>query len=167
MSKRSRTMTESPKPTPNILSKIRRDGSESLGHRDPEREAMFTRLGRKEKAYSIGWEVKEEVCPHARATPKHNDTETSKWKRKTITKVPVQEKRNPFLEIATTKRRLHREQKRSRKVKIAEEDTRSQGQKNKSQALKKMTYPNHGCAKKRIPSRPISVTLTSQKRHGC
>ncbi|GJS75407.1 reverse transcriptase domain-containing protein [Tanacetum coccineum] len=50
------------------------------------------------------------------------------------------------------KEHLHKEQKCSRKVKIAEEDTGSEGLKNKIRALKKMTYPNHGCAKKRIPS---------------
>ncbi|GJV93035.1 reverse transcriptase domain-containing protein [Tanacetum coccineum] len=118
----SRSTSGSPEPTPNVFSRIRRDGSESPGHRDPEREAVFTRLGRKEKGIFNRLEV------------------------------PVQEKRNPFPESVTTKRRLHRERKRSRKVKIAEEDTRSQGRKNKSQALKKTTYPNHGCAKKQIPS---------------
>ncbi|GJU12323.1 uncharacterized mitochondrial protein-like protein [Tanacetum coccineum] len=35
-------------------------------------------------------------------------------------------------------------QKRAQKVKIAEEDTGSQDRKNKSQALNKTTYPNHG-----------------------
>ncbi|GKA90033.1 reverse transcriptase domain-containing protein [Tanacetum coccineum] len=57
--RRSHSTSKNPKPTPNVFSKIRRDGSESLGHRDSEREAMFTRLGRKEKAYSIGCERTE------------------------------------------------------------------------------------------------------------
>ncbi|GJR61651.1 reverse transcriptase domain-containing protein [Tanacetum coccineum] len=89
--------------------------------------------------------LKKEVYTHARVTPEHNDTGTSKGKRKAATKVPVQGKRNPFPESVTTKRRLHKERKRSQKVKIAEEDTESQGRKNKSQALNKTTYPNHGC----------------------
>ncbi|GJU99981.1 hypothetical protein Tco_1329252 [Tanacetum coccineum] len=118
----------------------------------------------RKKAYSIGWEVKEEVCPHARVTPKHNDTGTPKWKRKSVTKVPVQEKRNTFPENVTTKGRPHRERKLSRKVKIAEEDTGSQDRKNKSQAMKNTTYPNHGCAKKRIPSHPAFLANFLQQK---
>nr|GEW14725.1 putative reverse transcriptase domain-containing protein [Tanacetum cinerariifolium] len=63
----------------------------------------------RKKTYSIGWEVKEEVCPHARVTLEPNDTRTSKGKQKVVTKVLVQEKRNPFPESVTTKRRLYRE----------------------------------------------------------
>ncbi|GKD06217.1 hypothetical protein Tco_1181191 [Tanacetum coccineum] len=136
-------MSKSPEPT-SVFSRIRRDRLESPRHRDSEREAVFTRLERKEKAYSIGWEVKEEVCLHARVTPNHNDTGTPKGKQRAVTKAPVQEKQNPFPESVTIKERLHREWKRSQKVKIAEEDTGSQDRKNKSQALKKTTYPNHG-----------------------
>ncbi|GJX25473.1 hypothetical protein Tco_0231769 [Tanacetum coccineum] len=41
--------TSSPEPTLSVFSRIRRDGSKSPRHRDFEREAVFTRLGRKEK----------------------------------------------------------------------------------------------------------------------
>ncbi|GKB96903.1 hypothetical protein Tco_0983040 [Tanacetum coccineum] len=41
--------TSSPEPTLSVFSKIRREGSKSPRHRDFEREAVFTRLGRKEK----------------------------------------------------------------------------------------------------------------------
>nr|GEU44550.1 reverse transcriptase domain-containing protein [Tanacetum cinerariifolium] len=119
--RRSRSTSGSPEATPSVFSGIKRDGSESPGHRDPEWETVFTR--------------------------------TSKGKWKAVTKVLVHEKWNPFLESVTIKRRLHREHKRSRKVKIAKKDTGSQGRKNKSQALKKTTYPNHRCVNKRIPSR--------------
>nr|GFA48665.1 hypothetical protein [Tanacetum cinerariifolium] len=47
--RRSHSTSRSPKPNPSVFSRIRRDGSESPGYRDSEREAMFTRLGRKEK----------------------------------------------------------------------------------------------------------------------
>ncbi|GKA90036.1 hypothetical protein Tco_0811848 [Tanacetum coccineum] len=126
-SRRSHSTSKSPpsqerNPKLSVFSKIRRDGSKSPRHRDTEREAVFTRLGRKEKGVfnRLG------------------------GKRKAVTKVPVQEKRNTFPENITTKGRPYRERKRSRKVKIAEEDTGSQDRKNKSQALKKTTYPNHG-----------------------
>ncbi|GJR76068.1 hypothetical protein Tco_0088433 [Tanacetum coccineum] len=55
------------------------------------------------------------------------------------------------------KERLHGGQKRSPKVKIAEENTGSQDQKNQSQVLKNTTYHNHGCAKKQIPSHPKCI----------
>ncbi|GKC88333.1 hypothetical protein Tco_1148982 [Tanacetum coccineum] len=117
----------------------------------------------RKKAYSIGWEVKEEVCPHARVTPNHNDTGTPKGKQRAVTKAPVQEKRNTFPESVTMKERLHREHKCSRKVKIAEEDTGSQDRKNKSQSLKKTTYPNHGCVKKRDPEDHLKIFQAAAK----
>ncbi|GKE09579.1 hypothetical protein Tco_1413130, partial [Tanacetum coccineum] len=142
-SRRSRSMSKIPEPT-SVFSRLRRHKSKSPRHRDSKREAVFTRLGREEKAYSIGWEVKEEVCLHARVAPNHNDTGTPKGKRRAITKAPVQEKHNPFPESITIKECLHKERKRSQKVKIAEEDSGSEDRKNKSQALKKTTYPNYG-----------------------
>ncbi|GJU87063.1 hypothetical protein Tco_1294609 [Tanacetum coccineum] len=45
----SRSTSKSPEPTPSVFSRIRHDGSESPRHRDSEREAVFTRLGRKKK----------------------------------------------------------------------------------------------------------------------
>ncbi|GJQ91347.1 hypothetical protein Tco_0002486 [Tanacetum coccineum] len=84
--------------------------------------------------------------------------------RKAATRVPVQEEQNPLPENVTMMERVHGGQKRFPKVKIAEGDTGSQGRKNQSQALKKMTYPNHGCAKKQIPSHPVSTTSISHKR---
>ncbi|GKG17978.1 hypothetical protein Tco_0372276, partial [Tanacetum coccineum] len=52
------------------------------------------------------------------------------------------------------KEHVHGGQKCSLKVKIAKGDTGSQDRKNQIQALNKTTYPNHGCAKKQIPSHP-------------
>ncbi|GKD79634.1 hypothetical protein Tco_1342255 [Tanacetum coccineum] len=96
--------------------------------------------------YSIGWEVKERVCPHT---------------RKAFTRVPAQKERNLFPENVTIKERIHGGQKCFPKVKIVEGDTGGQERKNQSQALKRTNYPNHGCAKKQIPSHPVSATLTS------
>ncbi|GKE31959.1 hypothetical protein Tco_1451281 [Tanacetum coccineum] len=48
-SRRSRSTSISPKPTPIVFYRIRCDGSESPRHRDSKKEAVFTRLGRKEK----------------------------------------------------------------------------------------------------------------------
>ncbi|GJY00143.1 reverse transcriptase domain-containing protein [Tanacetum coccineum] len=62
---------------------------------------------------------------------------------------------------------IHEGQKCSLNAKIAEEETGSQGPKRKSQALRKTTCLNHGCARKLIPSHPGSATLCSQKRPGC
>ncbi|GKD10145.1 hypothetical protein Tco_1189830, partial [Tanacetum coccineum] len=155
---RSRSTSRSPKPTPNVFSKIRCDGSESSGHRDFERKAVFTRTskGKRKAATKVPIQEKrpESVTTNKRlhrerkrsrkvkiaeedtrsqVTPNPNDTGTPKGKRRAVTKVSVQEKRNPFPESVTTKERLHREWKRSRKVKIVEEDIGSQYRKNKSQ----------------------------------
>nr|GEW83935.1 hypothetical protein [Tanacetum cinerariifolium] len=48
-SRRSHSTSQSPKPAPSVFSKIRCDRSESPRHRDSGREAVFIRLGRKEK----------------------------------------------------------------------------------------------------------------------
>nr|GEW98787.1 hypothetical protein [Tanacetum cinerariifolium] len=48
-SRRSHSTSQSPETTPSVFFRIRRDGPESPRHRDSEKEAMFTRLGRKEK----------------------------------------------------------------------------------------------------------------------
>ncbi|GJZ25778.1 reverse transcriptase domain-containing protein [Tanacetum coccineum] len=63
---------------------------------------------------SIGWEIKERVGPHT---------------RKAVTRVTAREERNPFPENITMKEHVHRGQKCSPKVKIAEGDTGSQNQK--------------------------------------
>ncbi|GJR02477.1 reverse transcriptase domain-containing protein [Tanacetum coccineum] len=60
------------------------------------------------EAYSIGWEVKERVCPYT---------------RKAVTRVLIQEERKPFPENVTMKERIHKKQKCSPKAKIAEGDT--------------------------------------------
>ncbi|GJT96142.1 hypothetical protein Tco_1091660 [Tanacetum coccineum] len=48
-SRHSHSTSQSPEPTPSVFSRIRRDGSKSPRYMDSEREAVFTRLGRKEK----------------------------------------------------------------------------------------------------------------------
>ncbi|GKD68186.1 hypothetical protein Tco_1322276 [Tanacetum coccineum] len=54
-SRRSRIISKSPEPT-NVFSRIRHDRSKSHRHRNSEREAVFTRLGKKEKGvfYRLG-----------------------------------------------------------------------------------------------------------------
>ncbi|GJT86970.1 hypothetical protein Tco_1068687 [Tanacetum coccineum] len=148
--------------TTKSFSRIRRDRSESPRHRNSEREAMFTRLGRKEKGVfnRLGGKGGSVSARSSDSKPQRHGM--AKGKQRAVTKATVQEKRNTFPKSVTTKERLHREQKCSRKVKIVEEDTGSQDRKNKSQSLKKTTYPNHGCAKKRISSHP---RFKSESRH--
>ncbi|GJS63315.1 hypothetical protein Tco_0677879 [Tanacetum coccineum] len=73
-------------------------------------------IGREEKEeeieeYSIGWEIKERVCPHT---------------QKAVTIVTAREEWNPFPENVTMKKHIHRGHKCSPRVKIAEGDTGSQ-----------------------------------------
>ncbi|GJT24492.1 reverse transcriptase domain-containing protein [Tanacetum coccineum] len=58
----------------------------------------------------------------------------------------------------------HKIQKHSLKAKIAGADTRSQGRRRQSQALKKMNYPNHGYSKRHIPLHLVSATSNSKKK---
>ncbi|GJS13954.1 hypothetical protein Tco_0408426 [Tanacetum coccineum] len=111
--------------TPNLRGEPGRR-SESPRQKYPKRKTVFTRLGENERGVFNRLGVEEEVCPHTRVTPNANDTGTPKGKRRAVTRVPVQEKRNPFPESVTTKERLHKVRKRSRKVKIVGEDTGSQ-----------------------------------------
>ncbi|GJW83886.1 hypothetical protein Tco_0157031 [Tanacetum coccineum] len=129
-SRRFRNMSRSPEPK-SVFSRIRCDRSESPRHRDPERRTVHARLGRREKGIFNRLRVKEEVCLHTRMTLSPRNTGMPKGKRRAVTKVPA-----------------HGERKRSQKEKIVEEGIGSQDRKCKNQALKKTTYPNHGCAKK-------------------
>ncbi|GJX88677.1 hypothetical protein Tco_0340691 [Tanacetum coccineum] len=75
--------------------------------------------GREEKEeeteeYSIGWEIKERVCPHT---------------QNVVTRVTARKERNPFPENITMKEHIHRGHKCSPRVKIAEGDTGSQNKK--------------------------------------
>ncbi|GKB14225.1 hypothetical protein Tco_0848148, partial [Tanacetum coccineum] len=121
-SRRSRSMSRSPEPTPSIFFRIRRDRSESprnrLGDKGRKEGGVFKRIG-----------VHEEVCPHT---------------QRAATKVPVQEERNRSPKSVTMKRRLHGEQNHSQRVRISEEDTGSQDRKNKSRSLKRTTCLSHG-----------------------
>nr|GEX89219.1 reverse transcriptase domain-containing protein [Tanacetum cinerariifolium] len=114
-------MSRSPEPT-SVFSRIRRGRSGSpkheLGDKVRKEGGVFNRL-----------RVREEVCPHT---------------QKVVTKVLVQEERNPFLRNVTMKEHPHEVRRCSQKVKTVEEDTRSQSRKNQSQVLKKTTYHNHG-----------------------
>ncbi|GJR16192.1 reverse transcriptase domain-containing protein [Tanacetum coccineum] len=58
----------------------------------------------------------------------------------------------------------HEIRKHSLKVKIAGVDIGSQGRRRQSQALKNMNSPNHGYAKRQIPSHPVSATSNFQKK---
>nr|GEW50803.1 reverse transcriptase domain-containing protein [Tanacetum cinerariifolium] len=60
------------------------------------------------------------------------------------TKVPSQEERSQLSGSVTTKEHLHGVGNHSYRVRIAEEDTRSQDRRSKSQALRKTTCLNHG-----------------------
>nr|GEU79117.1 reverse transcriptase domain-containing protein [Tanacetum cinerariifolium] len=119
-SRRSRSMSRSPEPNPSVFSRIRRDMSESPRHKLGDK-------GRREGGIFNRLRVKGEVCPHT---------------RRAVTKVSVQKERNLPPESANIKERLHEERNHPQRVKIAEEDTRSQNRKNKSQALKRTTYLN-------------------------
>ncbi|GKC03838.1 hypothetical protein Tco_0995448 [Tanacetum coccineum] len=86
-SRRSHSMSKSPKPTPNVFFKIRRDMSESPRHRDSKRKTVFTMLEKNERGVFNRLGVKEEVYPHTPVTLNPNDTGTPKGKRRAVTRV--------------------------------------------------------------------------------
>nr|GFC06637.1 hypothetical protein [Tanacetum cinerariifolium] len=61
----------------------------------------------------------------------------------------------------------HTRQKLCQKAKVAQKDTRGQGQKSKGQALRMTIYPSHGYARILICSLPAFVILISQKGPAC
>nr|GEV26381.1 reverse transcriptase domain-containing protein [Tanacetum cinerariifolium] len=113
---------------------IRRDGSESPGHRDPEREAVFTRLGRKEKGIfnrlreypeqtiatgsTLTWEGQKELCGLLR-----RNLDIFAWKPVDMTRVPwhVAEHRLNVCEGYPPVRQMKRSQAPERNMAIQEE----------------------------------------------
>ncbi|GKA12903.1 hypothetical protein Tco_0692449 [Tanacetum coccineum] len=75
-------------------------------HRNSERKRCSQGWEEMKEAYSTGWGVKEDVCPHTQMTPDPNNTGTTKEKRRAATRAPIQGKRNPFPERITTKEHL-------------------------------------------------------------
>ncbi|GJR75335.1 hypothetical protein Tco_0087700 [Tanacetum coccineum] len=71
---------------------------------------------------------------------------------KVITRVPAQEEQNLLLRNIITKEHPHAGRKRCQKVKVAQEDTGSHGQKSKDQALRMTIYPSHGGTFGKFPS---------------
>nr|GFD03181.1 reverse transcriptase domain-containing protein [Tanacetum cinerariifolium] len=66
-----------------------------------------------------------------------------------VTRAPAQEEQSMPLRNIITKEHPHTRQKLCQKAKVAQKDTRGQGQKSKGQALRMTIYPSHGT---RMPS---------------
>nr|GEV18184.1 reverse transcriptase domain-containing protein [Tanacetum cinerariifolium] len=115
----------------------RRGRPETPWKRDPKRKMVFKRL--------------EKVADILRV----------------VTRAPTQEEKSLPLRNSITKEYPHTRLKLCQKAKVAQEDTESQGQKSKGQALRLTNYPNHGYARKLIPSLPTFVILISQKGPAC
>ncbi|GKF93382.1 hypothetical protein Tco_0280101 [Tanacetum coccineum] len=84
-----------------------------------------------------------------------------------VAKALAQEEQILLLRNIITKEHPHTGWKLCQKAKVAQEDTRSQGQKNKGQALMVTIYPSHGYARKLIRSLPAFAILISQKGPEC
>nr|GEU78455.1 hypothetical protein [Tanacetum cinerariifolium] len=115
----------------------RRGRPETPWKRDPERKMVFKRL--------------EKVADILRV----------------VTRAPTREEKSLPLRNSITKEYPHKRLKLYQKAKVAQEDTGSQGQKSKGQALRMTNYPNHGYARKLILSLPTFVILISQKAPAC
>nr|GFC55483.1 hypothetical protein [Tanacetum cinerariifolium] len=111
-------MSESPEP--------RRGRPELPRKKDPERKTIFKRL---ERMYSIGSETMGRVCPHTRMTQDVSQTIVVAGTLRAITRAPALEEYSLPLRNIITKERPHTGQKLYQKVKVAQEDTESQGQK--------------------------------------
>nr|GEX39577.1 reverse transcriptase domain-containing protein [Tanacetum cinerariifolium] len=132
-----RSMTESPEP--------RHGRSESPRKKDSERrmvfkrleKGVFHRLGDKGKSMYAYSNDSRRMSYHS----SRGDTE------KAATRVLAQEKQSLLLKNVITKEHPHEGWKRCQKVKILQEDTRSQNQSGRSRALR-MIYPNRRYVKK-------------------
>nr|GEX95521.1 reverse transcriptase domain-containing protein [Tanacetum cinerariifolium] len=102
------------------------------------------------------------MCPHIQEAQNESHTTVVARRQKAATKVLVLRKHKLLPKNIVTKESTLKERKQNQKAKEVQEGTGSQNQRRKSQAWR-MTYPNHGYAKKRIILLLGSVTLTFQK----
>ncbi|GJR73889.1 reverse transcriptase domain-containing protein [Tanacetum coccineum] len=155
-SRRVRSVSGSPEP--------RRGRPESPRKKDPERKTVFKRP---ERVYSTGLETRRRVCLHTRMTQGVNRTIAVAEILRAVTKAPTLEEQSLLLRNTITKEHPHTGRKLCRKAKVVQEDTGSQGQKGKGQALKMTIYPSHGYARILIRSLLAFVISISQKGPVC
>nr|GEW90640.1 reverse transcriptase domain-containing protein [Tanacetum cinerariifolium] len=93
--------------------------------------------------YSIGSETNERVCPHNREIQSIDHPAVAAGMSKVTTRALAPKEQSWLLRNIVTKECPHETRKRCQKVKAAQEDTRSQDQRDKSRVWR-MTYPNHG-----------------------
>ncbi|GJY48688.1 reverse transcriptase domain-containing protein [Tanacetum coccineum] len=106
---------------------------------------------RKEKRCSKGWrrvsstglETRGRAYPHTRTIQGVGHTTVAAETPKAVTRVLVQEKQSLFLKNVVTKEHPHEGWRHCQKVKVAQEDTRSQSQRGKSR-VSRTICPNHG-----------------------
>nr|GEY42838.1 reverse transcriptase domain-containing protein [Tanacetum cinerariifolium] len=89
-------------------------------------------------------ETRERVCPHARMTQGVSRTIVVAEILRDVTRVLAQEEQSLPLRKTITKEHPRTGRKLYQKAKVVQEDTESQGQKSKGQALRMTIYPNHG-----------------------
>ncbi|GKC48992.1 hypothetical protein Tco_1071737, partial [Tanacetum coccineum] len=155
-SRRVRSVSGSPE--------LRRGRPESPRKKDLERKMVFKRPKR---VYSTGLETRRIVCLHTRMTQGVNRTIAVAGILRVVTKAPALEEQSLLLRNTITKEHPHTGRKLCRKAKVVQEDTGSQGQKGKSQALKMTIYPSHGYARILIRSLLAFVISISQKGPVC
>ncbi|GKA31955.1 hypothetical protein Tco_0718322, partial [Tanacetum coccineum] len=119
------------------------------------------------RVYSTGYETRGILYPHIRVTQGVSHTTTVTEILKVVTKVPAQKEQNLLLRNTITKEHPHARRKYYHKVMVAQEDTRSYGQKSRDQALRMTIYPSHGYARKLIRSLPASAILISRRGPAC
>ncbi|GJX83767.1 hypothetical protein Tco_0333248 [Tanacetum coccineum] len=106
----------------------------------PSRRKNLRRLGPRRVCSVSGSPEPRHDLPES---PRKKDPERKRcskgWKR-----APALEEQSLLLKNIITKEQPHTRRKLYQKAKVAHEDTGSQGQKSKGQALKMTIYPNHG-----------------------
>ncbi|GJR30169.1 hypothetical protein Tco_1106401 [Tanacetum coccineum] len=117
--------------------------------------------------YSTGLETRRRVCPHTRMTQDVSCTIAVAEILRAVTRAPALEEQSLPMRNIITKERPHIGRKLCQKAKVAQEDTESQGQKSKGQALRMTIYPSHGYVRKLIRSLPAFVILISQEGPTC
>ncbi|GKA03459.1 reverse transcriptase domain-containing protein [Tanacetum coccineum] len=128
----TRSVSGSPEP--------RRGRSESPRERDPKRKTFFKRL--EKGVFRRLGDKDKSVSAHSRDSrrrPYHG----SRIDMKATTRALAPEKQNLLLRNIITKEHPHKKWKRCQKVKVVQEDIRSQNQRGKSRVLR-TTCPNHG-----------------------
>nr|GEX61235.1 reverse transcriptase domain-containing protein [Tanacetum cinerariifolium] len=125
--------------------KVRLNFEEVLQHSESETPNGMRDLKKRLGSRHIrSLETRERMCPDTQMTQGISRTIAVVEILRAVTRAPAQEEQSLILRNIITKEYPHTRRKLYQKVRVAHEDTKSQDQRSKGQALKMTIYSSHG-----------------------